>query len=125
MVYVISPNDYVNTLVNLAGGFGQALSSFLSFLLVRYYLVKSGTTNILQTEVLEERTSKPTNFIFGFEASFLTMAVFGIINGIIEGFCYDLYLNVHSNANFWWGILGLSLLTVSLVLYNYQSKYLS
>jgi hypothetical protein len=124
VVYETSPSNYVNVLIGLAGGLGQALASLVFFLYARSYLVKYGKNTILQKEGFEERSSILADFTFGFEASFLAIAFHGIINSLVEGFFHDIYVGIHSDSLIWLGILALSLAVASFILYSHQHIYL-
>jgi hypothetical protein len=104
VVYEASPNPIVNTVVGLAGGAGQALTSFISC----WYLT-----------MLEKRVfGKPpySNMVLGFELGFLTIAFHGVINAVWEGFFFEHYGQQHGNLILTLIIALFSLFTAAIVL---------
>lgn len=83
VTFMASSDPWVNTLVKLAGGMGQALVSllFVWYLLIleKYALRKSPDALRLFTR----------SIFFGFELSFLTIGLQGVVNGVWEGFFFS------------------------------------
>jgi hypothetical protein len=134
VIYEYSPEVFLRTLVYTAGGFGQALFAFLLFLFGRY-LFKIFTANKGQLSIDNDRLTKKEQIkhlskqllpgvVFGFELIFLSLALHGVISGVLEGFFNSIYVVVHSYDAI--GALAsvLCLVFSFVVLYSHQKQQL-
>lgn len=117
VTFMASSDPWVNTLVKLAGGMGQALVSllFVWYLLIleKYALRKSPDALRLFTR----------SIFFGFELSFLTIGLQGVVNGVWEGFFFPNYEQIHADF-FIWGTVTLICGIISFyIMYHRRSRF--
>jgi hypothetical protein len=122
--YVRSSNNYVNVLIGLAGGFGQALFSFIFLFYFRYLLVKFEPKIAFQKVILEKRLTIIPSIFFGLEIVLLGTALHGIANSVVEGFFYDVYVQIHGDTTLWLALLAACSILAAVALYKRQGKYL-
>jgi len=98
VVCIPSPNPFVNLLVGLAGGLGQALSSLIFFWYALILEKKALTRSV--SRGMRPRTSRRSpkgSMFFGFEIGLLAQTFQGVKSGIWEGLFFPSYTQLYDN----------------------------